>query len=193
MRRFLVLASTLAVLLTACGGDAEPATSSTTTVGATTTVAPEVTTTQVTTTEAPVTSDPDRTPVDGDTVGVFYTGTLDDGEQFDSNVGGDPLTFVVGSGQVISGFDDAVRGLKVGESITVRLEPADAYGEKNPELIIEVPRDGTEPEFEVGDQAFFNGQPVTIVEIRDDVIVIDANPRLAGEALTFEIELVSIA
>lgn len=189
MRRLLILASSLAIVLVACGGDAEP-TTTTTTAGAVTTSAPDVTTTP--TTEAPVNADPDRTPVDGDTVGVFYTGTLDDGEQFDSNVGRDPLTFVVGSGQVISGFDDAVRGLKVGESITVRLEPADAYGEKNPELIIEVPRDGTEPEFEVGDQAFFNNQPVTIVEIRDDVIVIDANPRLAGEALTFEIELVSI-
>lgn len=193
MRRLSITAIAFALAVAACGGEADP---TTTTAGdtpttATSTEAPEVTTTAATTTEAPVT-DADRTPVDGDTVGVFYTGTLDDGEQFDSNVGRDPLTFVVGSGQVISGFDDAVRGLKVGESITVRLEPAEAYGERNPELIIEVPRDGTEPEFEAGDQAFFNNQPVTIVEVREDVIVIDANPRLAGEALTFEIELVSI-
>jgi peptidylprolyl isomerase len=187
MRRFLVLASSLAVVLTACGGDAEPTTTTTTAGTVTTTQAPGATTT-----EAPVSSDPGRTPVDGDTVGVFYTGTLDDGEQFDSNVGRDPLTFVVGSGQVISGFDDAVRGLTTGESVTVRLEPSEAYGERNPDLIIEVPRDGSEPDFEVGEQAIFGGQQVTIVEIRDDVIVIDANHRLAGEALTFEIELVSI-
>ncbi len=190
MRRFSILVCSLAVVLVACGGGADPTT--TTTAETTTTEPTEAPDSSTTTTEATVTADPDRTPVDGDTVGVFYTGTLDDGEQFDSNVGRDPLTFVVGSGQVISGFDNAVRGLRVGESITVRLEPTEAYGERDPGLIIEVPRDGTEPEFEVGDQAFLGGQPVTIVEIREDVIVIDANPRLAGEALTFEIELVSI-
>lgn len=185
MRRLFISLALLAVIAAACGGAADPTT---------TTAAAEVTTTAAAaTTEAPVSADPSQTPVDGDTVGVFYTGTLDDGEQFDSNVGGNPLTFVVGSGQVISGFDDAVRGLAVGDSITVRLEPADAYGEKNPELIVEVPAEGAPDDLQPGDQASFGGQPVTIVEIRDDIIVIDANPRLAGEALTFVIELVSIS
>jgi FKBP-type peptidyl-prolyl cis-trans isomerase 2 len=186
MRRSLVLISLLAVVAAACGGGSE----STTT--APTTASPAVSTTAPETTEAPVSSDPNATPADGDTVGVFYTGTLDDGEQFDSNVGGTPLTFVVGGGQVISGFDAAVRGLKVGESVTVRLEPAEAYGEADPGLIFEVPAEGAPEGLAVGDTANFGGQPVVIVEIRDDIIVIDANPRLAGEALTFEIELVSI-
>jgi len=181
MRRMSTLLVLFALVAAACGGSSET----------TTTAAAEVTTTA--TTEAPVSDDPNRTPADGDTVGVFYTGTLDDGEQFDSNVGGSPLVFEVGAGRVIVGFDNAVRGLMVGESVTVRLEPAEAYGERDPELILELPAEGAPPGLEVGGSATLaSGQPVTIIEIRDDVIVVDANPRLAGEALTFEIELVSI-
>ena len=181
MRR-LYISIAFAVIVAACSGgisaDGTTPTSS----------APEPTAT-----EAPLPAEPDRIPADGDTVGVLYTGTLDDGEEFDSNIGRDPLTFVVGSGQVISGFDDAVRGLRVGESITVRLEPADAYGEKDLDLIIEVPTEGAPSDLVVGGTAILGGQRVTVLEIREDVIVVDANPRLAGEALTFTIELVSIS
>ena len=190
MRRLAPVMTLLAVIAVACSGSGATTTTARSADTGDTGATSSTTTTVVGVTSPP--ADPDRAVVDGDSVGVFYTGTLDDGEQFDSNVGGAPLTFVVGSGQVIPGFDDAVRGLEVGQSITVRIEPADAYGETNPDLIIEVPRDGTEPDFQVGDQVSFSGQPVTILEIREDVIVIDANPDLAGEALTFEIELVSI-
>lgn len=182
MRRLLAPILALVLVVAACGGDGTDESTTSSTAAS-----------EVTTTTGGGPADPDRTPADGDTVGVFYTGTLDDGEQFDSNVGGQPLTFEVGAGRVISGFDQAVRGLKVGESVTVRIEPAEAYGEKDPALIIEIPRDGSEEGFQVGDTAFLGtGQQVTIVEIREDVIVVDANHRLAGEALTFTIELVSI-
>ena len=80
-----------------------------------------------------------RAAKDGDTVHVHYTGTLDDGEEFDSSRGRDPLSFKVGSGQVISGFDEAVRGLTAGESRKVRMEAADAYGERDESRIVSVP------------------------------------------------------
>ena len=76
----------------------------------------------------------------GDTVKIHYTGTLDDGSQFDSSAGRDPLEFVLGSGQVIPGFDNAVTGMAVGDSKNVRLEPEDAYGPRHEQLIQEVPK-----------------------------------------------------
>ena len=78
----------------------------------------------------------------GDTVKVHYHGTLDSGEVFDSSLQRAPLTFTVGSGQVIEGFDDAVRGLAVGESVSVRLEPEQAYGERDPAAVMTVWREG---------------------------------------------------
>ncbi len=129
---------------------------------------------------------------DGDTVAVHYTGTLDDGSQFDSSAGREPLEFVVGSGQVISGFDEAVRGLEVGESRTVRMEPADAYGEVRDDMVLTVPADQAPEGLNVGDQVAAGGMPATVVAIDDDSVTIDANHQLAGEALTFDVELVAI-
>jgi FKBP-type peptidyl-prolyl cis-trans isomerase 2 len=130
---------------------------------------------------------------DGDSVEVHYTGTLDDGTEFDSSRDRGPLAFVVGSGQVIPGFDEAVRGLAAGESRTVRIEPADAYGEVDPERVREFPRSDAPDDIAVGGQVqFANGGVGTVLEITDEVVRIDANHPLAGEALTFEIELVSI-
>lgn len=135
----------------------------------------------------------DQTAADGDTVAVRYRGTLDDGTEFDSSEGRDPLTFVVGSGQVIAGFDDAVRGLAVGESRTVRIEPEDAYGEYTEEAIIDFPADSAPEGLQVGDAVTLgNGGRGTVLEITDEFVKIDANHPLAGQALTFEIELVSI-
>ena len=130
---------------------------------------------------------------DGDTVAVHYTGTLDSGEEFDSSLEREPLSFVLGAGQMILGFDAAVHGMKVGDSITVRLEPAEAYGERDDALIPEFPIDQLPEGLTEGDSVRFrDGRQGVILEVNDEVFRVDANHRLAGQVLTFEIELVSI-
>ncbi|HHC08411.1 MAG TPA: peptidylprolyl isomerase [Actinobacteria bacterium] len=131
---------------------------------------------------------------DGDLVEVHYVGTLDDGTQFDSSrERGRPLSFVVGAGQVIPGFDEAVRGMRVGETVTVRIPPEEAYGERSDDYVLEVPKAPSQDDVEVGDRVTLsNGLPAVILEVREDSVLVDANHPLAGEALTFEIELVSI-
>jgi FKBP-type peptidyl-prolyl cis-trans isomerase 2 len=131
---------------------------------------------------------------DGDLVEVHYDGTLDDGSTFDSSRDrGAPFTFAVGTGEVIAGFDDAVRGLKVGESRTVRIEPADAYGERSEENVVEVPYGPDQGDVSVGDEVFLNtGQPAIVLEVNDDTVVLDVDHSLAGEALTFSIEVLAI-
>lgn len=135
----------------------------------------------------------------GDTVRVHYTGTLLTGEQFDSSAGREPLEFEVGAGMMIKGFDDAVVGMAVGDKKTINISPDEAYGERNEQMIIDFPRsnfpDDMEPE--IGMQLMMNnsaGQqfPVTITEVREDVVVLDANHMLAGKELVFDIEMVEI-
>ena len=135
----------------------------------------------------------------GDNVKIHYTGTLDDGSQFDSSAGRDPLAFTVGSGQVIPGFDDAVNGMAVGEKKTVRLEAAQAYGEHRQEMVQEVPKSALpqDMEVEMGTPLQARGPDgqvmnLVVTGISDDTIEVDANHPLAGKALTFSIELVSI-
>jgi peptidylprolyl isomerase len=135
----------------------------------------------------------------GDNVAVHYTGKLTNGTQFDSSTGREPLAFTVGAGQMIKGFDAAIPGMKIGDKKTVNIPAAEAYGEKNPEAIIPFPKENVpaDMQLEVGmpltlsDQ---HGHPVQVVvqEVKDDVIVLDANHHLAGEELVFDIELVSI-
>jgi FKBP-type peptidyl-prolyl cis-trans isomerase 2 len=131
---------------------------------------------------------------DGDLLEVHYDGTLDDGSTFDSSRKRDtPFIFTVGTEQVIDGFDEAVRGLKVGESRTVRIEPADAYGEWSDENVVEVPFGPDQDDVAVGDQVFLNtGQPAVVLEVKDGTVILDINHTLAGEALTFEIEVLAI-
>lgn len=136
----------------------------------------------------------------GDTVKIHYTGTLSDGSTFDSSAGRDPLEFTLGSGQVIPGFDKAVTGMSVGESKTVEIPAADAYGAHNPEGRQAIPRDqvpdtiplevGTRLQVQTADG---RPLPVTIAEVTDEAVVLDANHPLAGKDLTFDIELVEIA
>ena len=135
----------------------------------------------------------------GDSVQIHYTGTLDDGTQFDSSEGRDPLGFTLGSGQVIAGFDDAVTGMEVGEKKTVRLEPTQAYGERHSELVQEVPKSALpeDLEAEVGLQLQAqgpDGHPMQLVvtAVNEDSIEVDGNHPLAGQALTFALELVAI-
>ncbi len=131
---------------------------------------------------------------DGDLVEVHYDGTLDDGSSFDSSRERDtPFSFEVGTGQVIPGFDAAVRGLKVGESREVRIPAGEAYGERSDENIVEVPYGPDQGDVAVGDQVFLNtGQAAIILEVKKDTVVLDANHELAGQALTFNIEVLSI-
>ncbi len=135
----------------------------------------------------------------GDTVRIHYTGTLDDGTQFDSSAGRDPLEFALGGGQVIPGFDNAVDGMTVGDSKTVTIPPEEAYGERHEQLVQQVSRDALPDEIEpaVGMQLQSQspeGQVMMLVvtEVGDESITVDANHPLAGQALTFDIELVEI-
>ena len=132
-------------------------------------------------------------PADNDTVEVHYHGTLDNGEVFDSSREREPFSFVVGSGQVIAGFDKAVRQLSVGESIIVRLEPEEAYGERRDDYVMELPISQLPEGLKSGDDVVFaNGAHGVITDMTQETFTVDANHWLAGEALTFEIELVSI-
>ncbi|HEU4471277.1 MAG TPA: peptidylprolyl isomerase [Flavisolibacter sp.] len=135
----------------------------------------------------------------GDKVRVHYHGKLRTGETFDSSNGRDPLEFTVGSGQVIRGFDDGVRGMQVGDKKTVEIPVQDAYGEKETDRIIEFPKAQFPPDLtpEVGMQLMMSdgqGQqlPVTITEVKEESVVLDANHPLAGQDLIFDIELVEI-
>ncbi len=136
----------------------------------------------------------------GDTVRIHYTGTLDDGSTFDSSEGRDPLEFTVGSGQIIPGLDKALPGMSVGDKKTVEVPCAEAYGTTNPnarqaipraEVPDDVPLDlGTRLELQTPTGQIMQ---VTVAEVTDEAVTLDANHPLAGKDLTFAIELVSIA
>ena len=135
----------------------------------------------------------------GDTVALHYTGTLLDGTTFDSSEGREPLSFEVGSGQIIPGLDQAIPGMKVGDKKVVKIASVDAYGPLNPEMRQAVPREGIPADIplDVGTQLQMQtpeGQalPVTVVEVTEATVTLDANHPLAGKDLQFDIELVSI-
>ncbi|MEX0994622.1 MAG: peptidylprolyl isomerase [Balneolaceae bacterium] len=134
---------------------------------------------------------------DGDTVKVHYTGKLQDGSVFDSSEGKEPLEFTLGEGQLIPGFEKAVQGLDQGDSTEVTIPQDEAYGEPREDLVISVPKDNLPDDVtpEVGMQLQVNqpdGQsiPVRITDIGEEELTLDANHPLAGEELTFQIELV---
>ena len=136
----------------------------------------------------------------GDTVTIHYKGTLADGTEFDSSAGREPLEFALGSGQVIPGFDSAVDGMTVGDNKTVNIPPDEAYGQRHDQLIQEVPKSALpeevkpEPGMQLQSQSP-DGQVMNLVvtEVADETITVDGNHPLAGETLTFDIELVAIA
>ncbi len=134
-----------------------------------------------------------------DTVRVHYTGRLDDGSVFDSSRGREPIEFTIGGGQVIPGFEQAVVGMNPGEEKTVRIPSDEAYGPYRDEMVLTVQRDQFPPDIDpqVG-QALqvqqSNGESliVTVSEVSETAVKLDANHPLAGQDLTFDIELVEI-
>lgn len=135
---------------------------------------------------------------DGATVRVHYTGTLDDGTEFDSSHGREPLEFTLGEGMLIPGFEDAVRGMDVGQTLTVTIPAEEAYGEYSEDMVLTVPADQIPSSIspEVGLQLQLHNDEseldVTITEVTDEHVTLDANHPLAGEDLTFTIELVEV-
>ncbi len=135
----------------------------------------------------------------GDTVRIHYTGKLDDGTEFDSSAGRDPLEFALGSSQVIRGFNSAVEGMSVGDSISVSIEPADGYGERHEQLVQDIPKNALPDEINavVGMQLQGQGPDgqVTrfiVAAVNEETITLDANHPLAGQRLNFDIELIEI-
>ena len=136
---------------------------------------------------------------DGSVVKVHYTGTLEDGTVFDTSVGREPLEFTMGTGAMIPGFENAVKGMKLGQKKTVTIPSDEAYGAHRDDLVLVIERDkmpeGLNPE--VGQQLQMQNSGgrtvlVMVTEVSETTITIDANHTLAGKDLTFEIELVEI-
>ena len=135
----------------------------------------------------------------GKKVKVHYEGTFNDGTKFDSSYDrGEPIEFTVGKGQMIKGFDAAVKDMEIGEIKNIHLMPEEAYGIADPANIMTLPLEnlpGIE-EFEVGARVYVNSPmgpfPVTIAGKTEDTITLDANHEMAGKELNFKIELVSI-
>lgn len=136
----------------------------------------------------------------GDTVKVHYTGTLSDGTEFDSSRGQEPLEFTLGQGQMISGFEEAVVGMTLGENKTVTLASEEAYGERNEAMVQEVPRSAIPPEIKLTEGMLLQAQGpdgetlrFTVADFNEEAVTVDGNHPLAGRDLTFQLELVQIA
>ena len=135
----------------------------------------------------------------GNVVTVDYTGTLNSGEVFDSSDGREPLEFQVGAGMIIEGFERAVMGMEVGEEKSFTIPPEEAYGDRDEELVRNVPRsalgDEVKPEpgmtlvvrLENGDEI-----PVTVKSVNDAEVFLDPNHPLAGETLNFKIKITGV-
>ena len=133
----------------------------------------------------------------GDKVKVHYTGTLNDGSIFDSSEGKEPLEFTIGENQVIKGFENGIKGMKLNQEKTIKIKAKEAYGEVNQQLIISVPREKFPPEIEVNGRLIMKGPqgqqiPAIIKEVRDNVVIIDMNHPLAGKELNFKVKVVWI-
>ncbi|MVA97062.1 peptidylprolyl isomerase [Nitratireductor sp. CAU 1489] len=135
----------------------------------------------------------------GDVVRIHYTGKLTDGTEFDSSDGREPLEFEVGSGQIIPGLDNHVTGMSVGDKSTVTIPAEEAYGPRDQNQVQALPRTQIPDtiELSVGTRlqaSTPDGQPVglTVVELTDDTVTVDANHPLAGQDLVFDVEVVEI-
>ena len=140
-----------------------------------------------------------QTAKKGDTIKVHYHGRLEDGSTFDSSNGREPLEFEIGGGMVIKGFDEGVMGMAIGEKKTIHIPFMEAYGPVQEEMIFEFPKTQFPPDMtpEIGMQLALSNQdgqqlPVSIVEIKEESVVLDGNHQLAGKDLIFDLEMVEI-
>jgi len=141
----------------------------------------------------------DKVIEEGSKIKVHYTGTLDNGTIFDSSLNKEPIEFVVGSGAVINGFEEALKGMKVGEKKTIEIPPEKAYGSFEEDKVIEFPKEQV-PNLEnltVGNLVLLtspSGEIIyaTITEFKEEVVILDINHPLAGQSLTFEVEIIDI-
>ncbi len=135
----------------------------------------------------------------GDTVKVHYTGKLEDGTQFDSSVGSDPLQFTIGKGMLIPGFEGCVLGMAVGDKRSVTVSPDEAYGDIREDLILNLDKNQLPPDAEPEVGLVLQAQQqdgsvvnMTITDVSESTVTVDANSPLAGKILVFDIELVEV-
>ncbi|MEW6295254.1 MAG: peptidylprolyl isomerase [Candidatus Diapherotrites archaeon] len=131
----------------------------------------------------------------GDTVKVEYEGSFPDGNVFDKSAPGKPLEFVLGAGQLIKGFEAAVIGMKLNKQKTITLEPKDAYGEYDPDLIWSISTKELNDVMikpKIGMILKVEGRPGTVIATDENITKVDMNPALAGKTLVFKIKLVGI-
>ncbi|XXJ20514.1 FKBP-type peptidyl-prolyl cis-trans isomerase [Desulfovibrio caledoniensis] len=141
------------------------------------------------------------TAQNGSTVKVHYTGTLkEDGSQFDSSEGREPLEFKLGEGMVIAGFEKAVIGKSAGDSVTVEIPPEEGYGSPSEELVFQVRREQLPPTVELEEGIMLeirtdDDQPayVRVTEFDEELVTLDGNHPLSGQTLVFDIEIVEVA
>jgi len=135
----------------------------------------------------------------GDIVTVHYTGTLDDGTQFDSSQGGEPFAVTLGQGEVIPDFEKGLEGMAIGDKKSLRIEAVDAYGEFHEGLVNEVDRSEIklDQELQIGMEIQASTQDgntfmLVVKELNGDKVTLDGNHPLAGQALNFDLELIDI-
>ena len=133
----------------------------------------------------------------GDKVKVHYTGTLSDGIVFDSSEGKEPLEFTIGENKVIPGFENGIKEMKLNDEKTIKIQPKDAYGERDEKMVVAVPRSKFPPEIEAGGHLLLKGPdgqriPAKIKEVKENEVLIDLNHPLAGKELNFKVNVVGI-
>ena len=135
---------------------------------------------------------------EGCTVTIDYTMALEDGEILDSTKDFEPLTYVQGTGEIISGLENAVIGMEKGEKLDVPVAAADAFGEFDPEALIEVPKKDLPPEAQDGGVELTvegpKGQTITgrVVEVKENTAIVDFNRPLAGKNLNVSVTIVDV-
>lgn len=133
----------------------------------------------------------------GSKVKVHYTGSLNDGSVFDSSEGKEPLEFTIGEKQVIPGFEDGIKEMKLNEEKTIKINAKEAYGDRDEKMVVSIPRDKFPPDVQAGGTMILKGPegqrfPAVVKEVRDNEVIIDLNHPLAGKDLNFKVKVVEI-